>query len=337
MNIGIVYDLFEDYPWRDGDPPDADAENEPLETLVVIEEAIRLLGHHPIRLGSPLTLGQRLKEDQVDVAINIAEAAHSRNREAYAPILLEMAGIPFLGTDALGLSVSLDKAWTKDLVATSGVPTPPYRCYADVSQIKEDDLPGPFPLLVKPRYEGSSKGITRDSRVHSMASLEEQVAKCLFLYRQDALVESFVEGSEFTVAVVGSNPIRTLPSIQRAVDTDSGIGLHALDRRGYDGQSDGYHLPGELSPELDDLLQKLALASFEKLECRDFARVDFRVDKGGNPWFLEINPLPTFAPDGTLAIQAELENRPYVEVLATIFGEALDRVTKTRAEAGGTR
>jgi len=148
MNIGIVYDLFEDYPWRNGDPPDADAENEPLETLEVIEEAIRLLGHNPIRLGSPLKLGQRIYNNPIDVAINIAEAAHSRNREAYAPILLEMAGIPFLGSDALGLSVSLDKAWTKDLVATVGVPTPAYRCYSNGSQIKENDLPG---LSASPR------------------------------------------------------------------------------------------------------------------------------------------------------------------------------------------
>jgi D-alanine-D-alanine ligase len=159
--------------------------------------------------------------------------------------------------------------------------------------------------------------------------LVEQVARCLADYGQDALVESFVEGSEFTVAVIGSDPVRTLPSIQRAIDADSGIGLHALDRRGYDGRSEGYSLPGDLSPVLDALLQAFALASFKKLECLDFARVDFRVDTFGNPSFLEINTLPTFAPDGTLAIQAELENRPYVEILAEIFGEALNRVTAT--------
>jgi D-alanine-D-alanine ligase len=73
------------------------------------------------------------------------------------------------------------------------------------------------------------------------------------------------------------------------------------------------------------------------MECRDFARVDFRVDQGGQPWFLEINPLPTFAPDGTLAIQAELENRSYVELLADIFGEALDRITPGTIESESLR
>ncbi len=91
MNIGIVYDLFDDFPWIENDPRDADAENEAKQTLDVIEKAIRFLGHELIRLGSPLSFGTRLPDVEVDIAINIAEAARSRNREAYAPILLEMA------------------------------------------------------------------------------------------------------------------------------------------------------------------------------------------------------------------------------------------------------
>jgi D-alanine-D-alanine ligase len=342
MNIGIVYDLFDDYPWREGDPPDADAENEPPETLEVIEDALRLLGHVPVRLGSPFGLASKLANDElresIHAAVNIAEAARTRNREAYAPVMLEMAGIPFVGTDAIGLSVSLDKAWTKDLVQAAGIRTPSYRCYTTSNELKDDDLPDSFPMFVKPRFEGSSKGITRKSRVESFSELQNQVDWCLNTYQQDVIVEEFVKGSEFTVAVVGSNPVRALPPIQRAVDAASGIGLHALERRGYDGRtgapsdelSDGFELPGDLTPELDVELQQMGLAAFRKLECRDFARVDFRVDHLGVPWFLEINPLPTFAPDGTLAIQAELEGRTYVAFLAEIFSEALFRVHPDR-------
>ena len=104
MNIGIVYDLFDDLPWIENDPRDADAEKEPKQTLDVIEEAIRFLGHELIRLGSPLSFGTRLPDVDVDIAINIAEAARSRNREAYAPILLEMAASepnPFRSDGAL--------------------------------------------------------------------------------------------------------------------------------------------------------------------------------------------------------------------------------------------
>jgi D-alanine-D-alanine ligase len=326
MNIGIVYDLFEDYPWRDNDPPDADAENEPIETLEAIEDAIRILGHSPIRLGSPYTLSSRLESAKIDVAVNISEAARSRNREAYAPVLLELAGIPFIGSDALSLSVSLDKSFAKDLVAASGVPTPPYRTYARTEEIDENDLPAPFPLFVKPRYEGSAKGLSVESKVFSMEDLMRQVHRCTTLYRQDALVEAFVPGGEFTVAVVGSKPVRALPSIQRAVDATSGIGMHVLDRRGGSTSSGAFEIPISLSDELDEALRSMAVASFVKLSCVDFARVDFRVESSGQIWFLEINPLPTFAPDGTLAIMAELENRHYTEFLADLFREAIDRV-----------
>jgi len=326
MQIGIVYDLFEDYPWLDGEPGDADSENEPLETLTALEDAIRLLGHRPLRLGSPWGLAERLKAAHVDLVVNISEAAHSRNREAYAPIILEMAGVPCLGSDALSLSVSLDKAWTKDLIMAAGVATPPYRTYSGMEEIDEHDLPAPFPLFVKPRYEGSSKGISRHSRVFSVEELSRQVNWCTATYQQDALVEKFISGSEFTVVVIGSYPVRALPAMQRAVDAESEIGVHALDRRGQRDDSISYCLPGDLSTELDETLKKLSLAAFHKLDCLDFARVDFRVDKDGKAWFLEINPLPTFAPDGTLAILAELENRSYTEMLSDILQEAIQRV-----------
>ena len=327
MRIGLIYDVFNRYPWRDDDPPDADAEYEPEETIRALERAVRHLGHEPVRIGTAFDLRDWLAEGlDVEAAINIAEGTRSRNREAYAPILLEMAGIPYLGSDALTLSLSLDKAWTKDLATAAGVPTPPYRVYIDVEAVDPTDLPA-FPLFVKPRYEGTSKGITARSRVEGVAALCEQVQQITVAYRQDALVERFVEGGgEFTVAVVGNDPPEALPVLQRAVETTTGIGLHALEHRGAPAGDWDYTLDGTLETELEDRLQDHALRAYEKLECKDFARADFRIDAEGRPWFLEINPLPTFAPDGTFAIIAELMNRDYDAFLAELIKCGLDRV-----------
>ena len=323
MRIGLVYDLFDDYPWVEGEPFDADAENEPEETIEALEAAFGALGHETVRIGPARNLLQRMEEPGFDVGLSIAEGARSRNREGEAPILFELMGVPYLGSDALTMSLSLDKAWTKDLAMAAGVATPAY----SVSNRPGSALaPDKYPLFVKPRYEGSAKGLTRHSRVDSAPALTTQVEHVIRMYGQDALIESFVEGSEFTVAIVGHDPVRTLPVIQRAVESETGIGLHVLERKGVQEEVRDWALPGNLTPELEKHLQDDALAIFNKLECKDFARVDFRVDKAGKPWFLEINPLPTFAPDGTFAIMAELVGQSYSDFLAALLDEALRRV-----------
>jgi D-alanine-D-alanine ligase len=329
MRIGLIYDTFDAYPWTDDDPPDADAEYEPVETVETLADTVRLMGHTPVRVGTAFDLRDQLDAGlDLDAAINIAEGARSRNREAYAPILLEMAGIPCLGSDALTLSVTLDKAWSKDLIAAADVPTPPHRVVGRPGEVNPSDLP-PFPLFVKPRYEGTSKGITPQSRVEDMAALREEVERVTSTYEQDALVEGFVEGGgEFTVAVVGHDPPEALPVLQRGVEPSTGIGLHALEHRGAPSADTDwdYELAGTLEPDLEQQLQDLALRVFDTLDCRDFARADFRVDADGQPWFLEVNPLPTFAPDDTFAIIAEIMGRDYVDYLAEVFDRGLQRL-----------
>ena len=330
MRVGLIYDVFSSYEWRPSDPEDADAEYEPMSTVEALEQALVKLGHEPVRIGTAQNLLEQLPTLSIDAAVNIAEGAHSRNREAYAPILLEMAGVPFLGSDALTLSLSLDKVWTKDLAVAAGVRTPPYAIYSYNRLDEYPELPASFPLFIKPRYEGSSKGITEASCVHDRAALEAQVKQVALQYQQDALVESYISGGgEFTVAVIGYDPPIALPALQRAVEADTGIGLHALDRRGYNNADLAYKLDGDLNPELEQEMKEMALAIFQKLECQDFARVDFRVDEAGEPWFLEINPLPTFAPDGTFAILAELMGQSYTEFLADTLAKGFARLGLT--------
>jgi D-alanine-D-alanine ligase len=341
MTVGLIYDVFDAYPWQDGEAPDADAEYEPVETVDAIAAAVRAIGHEPVHIGTAFDLQEALRDGLTfDAAINISEGARSRNREAYAPILLEMAGVPCLGSDALTLSLTLDKAWTKDIVAAAGIPTPPHRVFGSADDIRGDDIP-PLPLFVKPRHEGSSKGIAPSSRVDSVPALRAEVERQTQTYQQEVIVESFVQGGgEFTVGVIGHNPPEPLPVLQRAVETTTGIGLHALEHRGASASAPdhepagtsaeegtwSYELAGELDSSLEAELQALTLQSFEVLDCLDFARADFRVDRNGQPWFLETNPLPTFAPDGTFAIAAELMGVSYEDFLADVFQRGFTRL-----------
>jgi D-alanine-D-alanine ligase len=332
LRIGLVFDLLGSAPCEPGAPPDADAEYEPEATVEVLEAAVRALGHEPRRLGSPrelLRVAACAQRPPVDVAWNIAEGYGTRNREAWAAVLLEMLEIQVVGSDALTLSLSLDKAWAKAVLAAAGIPTTRHAVAESAASLASLDLPGPFPLFVKPRWEGTAKGILPSSRVEDRAALAREVARIISVYRQPALVEPFLPGAEYTVTVVGHAPPRALPVLQRALEPTTGIGLHALERHAASAPPGGFAhvLPGTLDAALEARLAALAVRAFEALACRDFARVDFRLDAAGEPQLLEINPLPTFAPEGSFGILAELMGRPLPDLLAEVLADALRRLS----------
>jgi D-alanine-D-alanine ligase len=329
LRIGLAYDLFGSYPLRPGAPPDAEAEYEPEATVLVLEAALGRLGHEPVRLGNPHAVLRAAGQGQLprlDAVLTIAEGYGPRNREAWVPALCEMAGIPALGSDGLTLSTTLDKLWAHRVVAAAGVPVPAHASFAWPEEAAAAPLPAPFPLFVKPRWEGTAKGIGPSSRVESRDALVREVARVVLTYAQPALVEAFLEGPEYTVTLVGGRPPRALPTLQRALEVSTGIGAHALERHSPPPGGWRHVTPGALDARLEADLVALARRAFEALECRDFARADFRLDRGGRPHFLEMNPLPTFAPDGSFGIIAEILGRPLEELLAEILGEALARV-----------
>ena len=342
LRIGLVYETFETYPRDPADPADAHVEFEPEATVAALEAAILYLGHHPVRLGSPQELMNRINLDgqlnaDVDVAFNLAEGFRARNREAWAPVLLEMASIPTIGSDALSLSLSLDKFWANRWLGQAGVPIAEQRSIASAQEAADLDLathfPDAFPLFVKPRWEGTAKGIRASSRVDSRAELIREVDRVVSDYAQPALVEAFVPGAEYTVTLIGNHPVQALPALQRALESKTGIGLHALEGpvSGPPGVTDDvgsleHVTSGVLTPELEDELAVLSIRAFEALACKDFARVDFKLDASERPIFLEINPLPTFAPDGTFGILAELEGCSMSAMLGRCIMAGLERL-----------
>lgn len=330
LAIGLAYDLLGSYPGAPGAPSDADAEFEPEATVEALEAAISRLGHRPIRLGNPHALLAKAGKGEVptlDAAMTIAEGFGTRNREAWVPVLLEMLAVPTIGSDALTLSLSLDKAWTQDVVAAAGVPVAPHLSVRSRSELAGRALPGAFPLFVKPRWEGTAKGIAVTSRVEDPQALAREVERVVRAYRQPVLIEPFLSGAEYTVTLIGNAPPRPLPVLQRALEHDTGIGLHALERHATAANRTLRHrLPGELSPALEARLGELAQRAFDALECRDFARADFRLDAAGEPRFLEMNPLPTFSPDGSFGILAELLGRPLPDLLVEVIKGGLLRL-----------
>ncbi len=316
MRIGLLYDRPEDYPEADG-PADRFAEFEPESTIEAMEATVSLLGHEPVRIGAPKQLSGR--KPDIDLIWNIAEGYGTRNREAWAPVLCELHGIPCLGSDAHTLSISLDKALTKIICRSVNVPTPAWQIFSEGDNM----FPwhGPWPVFLKPRYEGTAKGIGSESVVRNSDDLTNRIRYLIKKYRQDVLAEVFLPGAEFTCAVAGT-PLRALPVLERAVHAVNRVGLHTVLHE--PGHEDFIHLTHHLPAELERQLQGWSLKICHELGVCDFARIDFKLDEAGNAYFLEINPLPTFAIDNTFAILAELEGRNYPEYLAGIIDEAID-------------
>jgi len=328
LAIGLVYDLLGTYPRRPGDPPDVDAEYEPDATVCALEAATERLGHRAIRLGAPHALLTAIGKGELpalDAALSIAEGFGGRNREAWAPVLLELAGVPALGSDALTLSLTLDKALARTVVAAAGVPIARGCVLGPDDDLESAAIPPRWPLFVKPRWEGTAKGVAPSSRVEDREALRREVARIARDYRQPALVEEFLPGAEYTVSVVG-HPPRALPVLQRALEASTRIGIHALERHAAPPGGWQAITPGVLDAALERELAELSLRAFAALECRDFARADFRLDVDGRPRFLEMNPLPTFSPSGSFGIQAELEGRPLEALLADVIASALARL-----------
>jgi len=315
--IGLLFDSPSDYPLVTG-PADRFAEFEPESTILIMEETVRLMGYQPLRIGPPAAMLQ--SKPDVDVIWNIAEGYGTRNREAWGPVLAELWGIPVLGSDALTLSTSLDKHLTKVIARSVGIPTSDWVVLENASQ--SNSIPESwYPVFVKPRYEGTAKGIGPWSKCKDADELENVAHRLLTDYNQPLLVEPMLPGAEFTVALMGS-PLRPLPVLERALHGPSQIGIHAV--AAHDQAANMHALTYDtLHPDLESKIQSWSLELCREMGVRHFARLDFKCDQHGDPMFLEINPLPTFAGDNTFGILAEIDGASTPEYLAKFLSDCV--------------
>jgi D-alanine-D-alanine ligase len=322
MKIGMTYDLKTEYVFKSDDPRDANAEFDHPDTIQVIREAIEAMGHEVVQIGDVHHLLLGLDRLDVDLVFNIAEGRMGRNREAQVPILLEMKGIPFTGSDGLTQALTLDKVMTKKVLLGAGIPTPRFFEIRRPGDSLPDDLT--FPLIVKPRFEGSSKGLSERSVVRTTREMEAQAEWVIRTYRQPALVEEFIRGSEFTVAIIGHDAPEVYPAVRIQLDGKDDLGdLFYTFSRIASGAK--YLCPANIDPELERRLQELALQTYHAVDCVDFGRVDFRVNQEGNPFVLEINPLPSLSTEDVFGILAQHAGIPYGAMIARIVEASVQR------------
>lgn len=334
MDVGIAFDLKTDFApgsatgaGSDGLPPDDLLEEyDSQATIDAIAGALERLGHRPRPLGGGRRLLEQVLAAPPELVFNIAEGAGTRSREAHVPAVLELLGIPYTHSDPLTLAATLDKAVAKRLVAAAGVRTPRFAVVSAPGEAAALDLA--FPLIAKPLWEGSSKGIRNASRVSDPRALAETVGRLLADYGQPVLVEEFLPGAEFTVGLLGTGPrarvVGALEIVPRRARPDEFV--YSLEvKRNWEAEVD-YHVPPRRPAEVVAEVERAALAAYRALECRDVGRVDVRLDAAGRPGFIEVNPLPGIHPvTGDLCILARGVGLTYDDLIAAILESARER------------
>ncbi len=325
MRVGLAYNVKPADP-SPHLPEDAFEEYDSEATVGHICDALASLGHDVRRLPAGRAFVDAVREARPDIVFNIAEGEGGRCREAHVPAALEMLGVPYVGSDPLTLAVTLDKPVAKKLVAADGFPTPAFRVLRSADEF--DVLPFPFPVIVKPAFEGSSKGVRISSRAADTGQAREMVRFVTETYRQEALVEAFVPGAEVTVGILGNDPPRVAGMMEiapRTVPLDEFV--YSLEvKRDWENRV-SYRVPPALPAATLEEIRRCALGAYRALGCRDFSRIDFRLDADGVPQFIECNPLPGLSPGyGDLPILAERTGVPYPSLIREILSHALRRL-----------
>jgi D-alanine-D-alanine ligase len=322
----------------DLDQPDLYAEWDEPGTIDAVELALRPLGQ-VIRLEADASFPQRLADARPDFVFNIAEGLYGPNREGHVPAICEFLGIPYHASDPLALGLALHKGRAKDVMAARGVPTAPFLVAESLADAAALTLP--FPVFVKPACEGSGKGITVDNLCHHRTALLARVEHLLATYRQPVLIETWLPGAEFTVAVLGNGAeARCLPIVALRYD-DLPAGAPSI--YGYEAKwlwdtldqpLEIYECPAPIAEPLARRIREASLAAYHALGCRDWCRIDVRCDAAGDPMVIELNPLPGILPDprdnSCFPKAARAVGMDYDELIQTVADIAWRRISGQR-------
>jgi len=327
MRIGLSYDLKETITPRQASCDDCYEEYDSLETVELIATSLEAEGHTVTMLGGGRDLLSKILDNRVDFVFNIAEGRGAyRSREAQVPSVLEMLNIPYSGSDPQCLSICLDKPLTKKLVASEGVSTPTWRIINDRQDLDEiNRCRSLFPAIIKPAYEGSSKGIRLTSLVEDAKQANEVIECLLDKYHQPAMMERVIIGDEVTVGIIGNSPPKVLGVMRVLPKQRNDYFLYTVEvKRNYLELVD-YECPAGLEEKVLQRIQTSSLKAFEALGCRDFARLDFRISAGGVPYFLEINPLPGLGTHSDLVIMARKLGWNHRQLISALLNAAIER------------
>ncbi len=340
IQIGIVYNAYEPRPVNTGERL---SEESVAEMAKEVHEAVATLGYAisliPLQ-RSLLNFFGRVKETNPEILVNLCEGFYGRPQwESNVAGVFELMGIPFTGNASKTLAVCQDKHKAKAILRSCNLPTAPAQLMLSADQPFELK----FPVIVKPNNEDASLGIYPESVVSNEDDLRKQVQRVLDSYKQPALVESFIDGREFNVSVEENGTVRPLP-VSEIDFAQMPAGLPKI--CGYEAKWFEDHplyqktppiCPAPIDDELRDRLQATAAAAFRTMGCRDYARVDFRMDGKGRIYILEVNPNPDISLNAGYARALKAAGIGYAEFWKAMIENAQKRRESHDTPNGASR
>ena len=296
-----------------------------------ISGAISALGHTvtPVEVsGKPNEVVDRLLQSEPDLIFNVAEGTIGSSREAFYPGLYEQLGIPFTGGNASLLHLNLDKNLAKTVLASRGIRVPQGILVTRKDQVVPDTLQ--YPLIIKPNKEGSSKGITQDSVVEDPETAKQRIGSMLDRYPAGLVVEEFIHGKELSVPILESFQGQVLDIVEHTFDLErSGGKFNVYDYEMKQGgeAAEAVHVlcPASTTKAEGARVVEMARRVFEVMTCPDVGRVDIRLNESGEPFFIELNPLPSLHPNASLMVAAQQKGLDYKAVMRLIIRSAARR------------
>lgn len=326
MNIALAFNLH----GPDGKQDDPEFDDPAV--IDSIESVLRRAGHQVMRIEADNQAFQTLQEHQpgIDIVFNIAEGLGGDARESQIPLFCEMLGLPYTHSTPTTHAVGLNKQLTKRLVSAEGIATPHavlVRTASDANHCDEVALP----VIIKFNAEGTSKGLTEQSYIQERSDLANALVHGSEHYTRDVLVEHYIEGREFTVAVVGNASPKVYPILEQKFDLlpQGAPSIATLHFKKTWALANSIDCPARLSEEQTQSITEASIRIFRALDCRDCCRIDYRMDKDGTLYFLEINALPGLNPDPVMLSYFPIISRAfgqtYDELILTLLNEALSR------------
>ncbi len=331
LRIGVLYE----HTWAEDETPTPGKrprKQEPLKDVVEVEKALKKLGHTTTRLridGTEDSL-HALARRKVDLVFNLTESwAGNDSMESCIAGFLDMIGRPYTGSGPLGLSLGVDKIVAKKIFHFHEIPTPKFAtAWRGRAEIPHDLE---FPVIVKPAREDGSIGIPFNAYVESIKDLMGRIDELHEQFDTPVLVEEYIEGREIYVGVLGNRKPEALPPIELDLSRlPEGTPRIAGSEVKWERHTEVYRnsqpkVPDDLDDRTIEMLQSTAVAAYQALELRDYARIDIRLNRKKKAYVLEANPNPYLLSTAELALAAKESGRNYVELIGEIIRSASDR------------
>jgi D-alanine-D-alanine ligase len=324
MRVAVIYNKKEDTEGVINIFGMQNQESYNPKTVELVASALEKGGHNVRIIDGNINVIEQLQSfmprvvqgEQPGMVFNMAYGLQGVSRYTHIPSLLEMLGIPYVGSSPAGHGIALDKVTTKVMIEAAGLPTAPYWVFYNIDQIPEDL---PFPVITKPKMEAVSLGI---QVIHDIQSLKVAIANLVDKFKQPVLVEQFIPGREFAVGLLGNGDPEVLPIVEIDLEGDPNA-IQSLDDKLK--KPKGKICPAQIDEKLAEEMRRLTKETFNVLGIYDFCRVDFRMDDQGKLYILELNSMASLGRTGSYVHAAQIKGYTYESMVNRMLDVAIER------------